>query len=79
MSDPEKVVKKLMIDGLIGVAPVTKIIKPKVVIDKEYIRSNVEDPSANWRLSKVVDIFLITETLVNNKIISKTTERINFD
>jgi len=68
-----------MIDGLIGVAPVTKIIKPKIVIDKEYIRSNVQDPNTNWRISKVIDIFLITETSVNNKIISKTTERINFD
>ena len=79
MSDTQKVELKLMIDGLIGVAPVTKIIKPKIVIDKEYIRSNVQDPNTNWRISKVIDIFLITETSVNNKIISKTTERINFD
>tara|TARA_B100000902_G_scaffold273912_2_gene259812 strand:- start:736 stop:975 length:240 start_codon:yes stop_codon:yes gene_type:complete len=79
MSDHQKVELKLMIDGLIGVSPVTKIIKPKVPIDEEYIRSNVQDPNTNWRISKVIDIFLITETSVNNKIISKTTERINFD
>ena len=79
MSNSEKVALKLMIDGLIGVAPVTKIIKPKVPIDEQYIKSNVEDPNTNWRLSKVVDIFLITETTLNNKMISKTTKRIKFD
>lgn len=60
-SNDKKYNVKLIVNGTIGCKSITKVIFPTVLVNKEYIKLNVENPNINWKLTTVKDIFYITE------------------
>ena len=57
---------KIIINGLIGNNKITAVIIPKCKINEEYLNKNKENPHQNWRVSKVIDGFIISETKEND-------------